>query len=107
MSKVVEVDDANFESEVLQSEQPVMVDFSAAWCGPCKLLSPVVEDLAEAYDGRLKVAKVDVDKSQGTAIKYGIMSVPTLLFIKGGKIEEQMIGNQPRQAIEQRISRVL
>jgi thioredoxin 1 len=107
MSKVVEVNDANFEAEVLRSDRPVLVDFSAAWCGPCKLLSPVVEDLARAYDGRLKVAKCDVDRSHATTIQYGVLSVPTLLFIKDGRIHDQMLGNQPRGAIETRIARLL
>ncbi|MGD8375535.1 MAG: thioredoxin [Acidobacteriota bacterium] len=107
MSKVVHVNDGNFQREVLESERPVMIDFTAAWCGPCKLLAPVVEDLAEAYDGRLKVAKIDVEEAQRTAMQYGVLSVPTLLFLKGGQVADQIVGNAARQKIEEHIARVL
>ena len=107
MSKVVHVNDDNFQGEVLESDRPVLVDFTASWCGPCKQLAPVVEQLADQYDGRLKVAKVDVEESQATALKYGIMSVPTLLFLKAGQVADQIIGNQSREAIEERIAKVL
>lgn len=107
MSKVVHVNDGNFRQEVLESERPVMIDFTAAWCGPCKLLAPVVEELAEAYDGRLKVAKIDVEEAQRTAMEYGVLSVPTLLFLKGGQVADQILGNAARQKIEEHIARVL
>ena len=107
MSKVVHVNDQNFQQEVLQSDRPVMVDFSASWCGPCKLLAPVVEELAETYDGKLKVAKIDVEEAQQTALQYGVLSVPTLLFLKGGEVAEQIVGNVARQKIEEHIARVL
>ena len=107
MSKVVHVNDDSFQSEVLESDRPVLVDFTAAWCGPCKQLAPVIEEIAEAYDGRLKVAKVDIEEAQGTAMKYGVMSVPTLFFMKGGSIAGQLVGNQPRQALEEQIAKVL
>ena len=107
MSHVVHVTDDNFQSEVMESDRPVLIDFSAAWCGPCKQLAPVVEELAKEYDGRLKVAKVDVEESQQTAMKYGIMSVPTLLFLKDGKIADQLVGNHPRHTLEERIAKVL
>lgn len=107
MSKVVHVNDDNFQSEVMSSDLPVLVDFSASWCGPCKQLAPVVEDLAEAYAGRVKVAKIDVEEAQNTAMRYGIMSVPTLLFMKQGKIADQVVGNVPRKAIEERLAKVL
>ena len=107
MSKVVHVNDQNFQQEVLQSDRPVMIDFSASWCGPCKLLAPVVEELAETYDGKLKVAKIDVEEAQQTALKYGVLSVPTLLFLKGGEVTEQIVGNVARQKIEEHIARVL
>jgi thioredoxin 1 len=107
MSHVVHVNDENFQSEVMDSDRPVLVDFSATWCGPCKQLAPVVEELAKEYDGRLKVAKIDVEESQQTAMKYGIMSVPTLLFLKAGKVTDQVVGNVPRQLLEERIAKVL
>jgi thioredoxin 1 len=107
MSHVVTVNDETFQSEVMESDRPVLVDFSAAWCGPCKQLAPVVEDLAKDYEGRLKVAKVDVEESQQTAMKYGIMSVPTLLFLRDGKVADQLVGNHPREILEQRIAKVL
>jgi thioredoxin len=107
MSKVIHVNDDNFQAEVMSSDVPVLVDFSAAWCGPCKQLAPVVEDLAEAYAGRVKVAKIDVEEAQGTAMRFGIMSVPTLLFMKQGKIADQVVGNIPRKMIEERLAKVL
>jgi thioredoxin 1 len=107
MSHVVHVNDENFQSEVMDSDRPVLVDFSATWCGPCKQLAPVIEELAKAYDGRLKVAKVDVEESQQTAMKYGIMSVPTLIFLKQGKVADQVVGNVPRHLLEERIAKVL
>jgi thioredoxin 1 len=107
MSKVVLVTDDSFQAEVMESDRPVLVDFTAGWCGPCKQLAPVVEALAEAYDGKLKVAKLDVEESQSTAMKFGIMSVPTLLFMKEGKVADQVVGNVPRDQIEERIAKVL
>ena len=107
MSHVVAVNDDNFQSEVMESEQPVLVDFSAEWCGPCKQLAPLVEEIAKEYNGRLKVAKIDVEESQKTAMKYGILSVPTLLFLRKGKVADQLVGNHPRQVLEERIAKVL
>ena len=107
MSYVVHVTDETFQSEVLESDRPVLIDFSATWCGPCKQLAPLVEELAKDYEGRLKIAKVDVEESQQIAMKYGIMSVPTLLFLKDGKIADQLVGNQTRQTLEERIAKVL
>ena len=107
MSHVVAVNDDNFQSEVMESDRPVLVDFSAEWCGPCKQLAPLVEELAKDYDGRLKVAKIDVEESQQTAMKYGILSVPTLLFLRKGKVADQLVGNHPRQVLEERIAKVL
>ncbi len=107
MSHVVHVTDDNFQSEVMECDSPVLIDFSAAWCGPCKQLAPIVEELAKEYDGRLKVANVDVEESQQTALKYGIMSVPTILFLKDGKIADQLVGNHPRQTLVDRIEKVL
>ena len=107
MSHVVAVNDDNFQSEVVESDRPVLVDFSATWCGPCKQLAPLVEALAKDYDGRLKVAKIDVEESQQTAMKYQILSVPTLLFLRDGKVADLLVGNHPRQVLEERIAKVL
>ena len=90
----------NFESEVLNSDKPVLVDFYADWCGPCKMMAPVVEELAELYDGKAKVGKLNVDNNEGIAMKYGVMSIPTLLVIKNGQVdgwraEERSIDGRP------------
>lgn len=107
MSGVLEVSDAMFEQEVLQSEQPVLVDFWAVWCGPCKMIGPIVDQLAESYAGRLKVAKVNVDQNGATPSRYGIRGIPALLFFKGGKVADQIVGYVPREVIEEKINRVL
>ncbi len=104
---VVEVDDTNFEGEVLRSTLPVLLDFSAEWCGPCKRLAPVVEAIAGEYADRLKVAHLDIDKAQATAVKYGIMSVPTVLFFKEGKVLDQLLGFVPREKLVEKIDRIL
>jgi len=107
MSVVHEVNDSNFESEVVQADLPVLVDFSATWCGPCKRLEPVVLEIAGEYDGRLKVVKVDVDKAPGTAAKFAVMSVPTLILFRNGQVKDQMTGLAPKRTIAQKVDRVL
>ena len=107
MNQVVEANDANFETEVMQSDRPVLVDFSAAWCGPCKKLEPIVDQIAGDYDGRLKVVKVDVDSNPSTAARFGVMSVPTLLLVSGGAVKDQMIGLVSKQALADRVDKVL
>ena len=107
MAKPVAVSDANFEAEVLNSDIPVMVDFWAEWCGPCKMVAPVVEELAGVYDGKLKVAKVDVDSSPQTAGSYGIRSIPTLLFFKDGKAVNQVVGAVPKAVLQEQIDQVV
>jgi len=92
MSNIIEVNDETFQAEILESDLPVLVDFGAAWCGPCKQLKPLVEDLAGEYEGRLKVAYVDIDQARETAVKYGIMSVPTVLYMRAGEVAEQQSG---------------
>jgi thioredoxin 1 len=104
---VVEVNDANFDQEVLQSEQPVLVDFWAAWCGPCKALAPVVDEVATQYHGKLKVAKMDVDRNSATPMRYGIRGIPALLLFKGGKVADQIVGYVPKDTIEKSITRVV
>ena len=93
------VNDLNFESEVLEADVPVLVDFSATWCGPCKQIAPLVEQLADEYDGKVKVTKVDIDESPGSASKYGIRGVPTLMVFKGGELVAQHVGAAPKTTI--------
>lgn len=95
--KALQVDDATFQAEVLNCDKPVLVDFWAIWCGPCKMIAPVVEELAGEYDGKLKVAKMDVDANPQTAMQYGIRSIPTLLIFKGGQVVEQIVGAVPKR----------
>ncbi len=99
--------DENFESEVLNSDIPVLVDFWAVWCGPCKAIAPIVEDLAKEYDGRAKIGKLDVDNNQESAIKYGVRSIPTVLIFKNGKVQETIIGAVPKVHIVQKLESVL
>jgi thioredoxin 1 len=98
-----EFTDANFQQEVLNSEVPVLVDFWAIWCGPCKMIAPYVEEIAGEYDGRIKVGKVDVDNNPQISMTYGIRSIPTLLVFKGGKVVDQIIGAVPKNTIVQKI----
>ena len=107
MSQVLQADDSNFESEVLQAPGPVLVDFTAKWCGPCKKLSPLLEEIADDYNDRLKVVKVDVDNAPTTAAKYGVLSVPTLLFFKDGDVKDQVLGLVSKSAISDRVDKVL
>jgi thioredoxin 1 len=102
-----EFNDANFESEVLSSEQPVLVDFSATWCGPCKQLNPIIDQLAQEYEGKVKVGKVDTDQSQATAARFGITSVPTVLLFKGGEQVERLIGVNAKSVYKQKIDDLL
>ena len=104
---VLEVSDATFEKEVLQSEQPVLVDFWAVWCGPCRAIAPIVDGVATTYAGRLKVTKVNVDENGATPSRYGIRGIPALLFFKGGKVADQVVGYVPQDVIDEKIQRLL
>lgn len=104
---VVKLTVENFEQEVLQAEKPVLVDFYADWCGPCKMMAPVVEELAELYDGKAKVGKLNVDNNEEIAMKYGVMSIPTLLVIKNGQVEAKMVGVQKREVLMDALDKAL
>ncbi|MCP3143457.1 thioredoxin [Pyxidicoccus xibeiensis] len=100
---VITVGDAEFGREVLESKEPVLVDFTAAWCAPCRAISPVVDALATEYRGRMKVAKVDVDVNQATAQQYGIRAMPTFLIFKEGRVVKQLVGAMPRKKLEEEL----
>ena len=95
-SPLLHVDDKNFSAEVLKAELPVLVDFWATWCGPCRTIGPIVEDLAKEFAGRVKVAKLNVDENPGTPSQYGVRGIPTLILFKGGKVVEQIVGAVPK-----------
>jgi len=107
MSSIIEVDDDNFEAEVLHADRPVLVDFSATWCAPCRKLEPIVHDLASDFDARLKVVKVDVDRAPTSAAKFAVLSVPTLLILSGGQVKDQVIGLVSKKELSDRILKVL
>lgn len=99
--------DDNFDAEALKSDIPVVVDFWAAWCGPCRMIAPIIEELAEEYDGKAKVGKLDVDANQNTAIKYGVRSIPTVLLFKGGEVADTIIGAVPKQQFLDRLAKLV
>ena len=106
-SAIFEVNDANFDQDVLKSEQPVLVDFWAAWCGPCRAIAPIVDEIATEYLGKVKVGKMDVDQNNATPMRYGVRGIPTLLVFKGGQVKEQIVGYVPKETIQKAIDKHL
>jgi len=104
---VTEVTDANFDAEVLRSELPAFIDFWAGWCAPCRMISPIVEELAREYAGRIKVCKMDVDANQTTPVRYNIMSIPTLLFFNKGNVVDQIIGVRSKSDVRKVVDNVI
>lgn len=107
MAKPRDVSDENFDLEVLKSSKPVLVDFWAPWCGPCRMVAPIVEELSEEYDGKVEFVKVNTDKCPNTTVKYGIRSIPTLLIFKDGEPMGQIVGFRPKRDIKQRLDAVI
>lgn len=107
MGNIVHLTDANFKQEVLDSKLPVLIDFWAAWCAPCRIIAPIVEEVSREFDGKLKVCKLDVDSNQNTAIEYGIRSIPTLLFFKNGRVVGQIIGAVAKNKIVEQIEKII
>jgi len=102
----MEFTDQNFETEVLKSEKPVLVDFWAAWCGPCQIMGPIVEELAEEVKDKFKIGKLNVDENRETAGKYGVMSIPTLIIFKGGKDVKQLVGVQSKETLKSELEKI-
>ncbi|HDZ89349.1 MAG: thioredoxin [Deltaproteobacteria bacterium] len=107
MGDLLHVDDANFEQEILKADIPAMVDFWAEWCGPCKVVGPTVEKLAKEYEGKIKIAKMDVDQNRETPAKFGIRNIPTLILFKDGQVAQTIIGAQPKSYLEEELKKLL
>ncbi len=100
---VIQFTDSNFQKDVLESDLPVLVDFWASWCGPCKIIAPIIEELAKEYQNKIKVGKVDVDSSPKTATNYGVMSIPTLIIFRNGKVRDQIVGALSKADLKRKI----
>ncbi len=103
----LEITDANFEELVVKSDKPVMIDFWAVWCGPCRMVAPIVEEMATEYEGRAVIGKVDVDSNPGVAMKYGIRNIPTMIFVKGGEVVDKQVGAAPKQVFIAKLDALL
>jgi thioredoxin 1 len=107
MADLLEVTDENFDAEIVNSDIPAVVDFWAEWCGPCRMVGPVVKELADDYKGKIKVAKMDVDRNRQTPARFGIRNIPTLILFKGGEVAQTIVGAQPKSAIEEELKKLL
>lgn len=107
MAELLHVTDSNFEEEILKADVPAMVDFWAEWCGPCKMVGPSVEELAKEYEGKVKIAKMDVDQNRETPAKFGIRNIPTLILFKDGQVVQTIIGAQPKSYLEEELKKLL
>ena len=105
--KIITLTDQNFQDEVKAASTPVLVDFWAEWCAPCRMIAPVLDELAEEYDGKVKIGKVNVDDNRSTAAQYGVMSIPTLILFNNGEMVEQMVGAQPKENLAKVLQSVL
>lgn len=105
--KIINVTDATFEAEVLKSDKPILIDFWASWCAPCKAIAPVVEELASEYEGRIKVAKMNVDENPATPTKFAVRGIPTLILFKDGKVLEQKVGAVPKAQLADMLKKAL
>lgn len=103
----LEITDANFEELVMNSDKPVMIDFWAVWCGPCRMIAPIVEEMSAEYEGKAVIGKVDVDNNQEVAMKYGIRNIPTVLFVKNGEVVDKQVGAAPKQAFIDKLEAIL
>jgi len=103
----LEITDGNFEVVVMQSDKPVMIDFWALWCGPCRMIAPFIEEMAKEFDGKALVGKVDVDSNQGIATRFGIRNIPTILFVKNGQIADKQVGACPKQVLVNKLNALL
>ena len=102
---IVEVTYANFDADVLKSDKPVLIDFWATWCGPCRAIAPIVDELATEYQGKIKVGKMDVDRNSATPMRYGVRGIPTLLVFKDGQVKEQIVGYVPKEQIQKALDK--
>jgi len=107
MSNEIQLTDATFDQEVIKSALPVLVDFWAPWCGPCKMIAPVIEELAKEYDGKVKICKLNTDESPDSASKYKISAIPTVLLFKGGKLVQELVGLQPKEELKRRLDELI